>query len=216
MGRLSVLLAVGAVLAIQLTSSSQHGFTAQCFNDQCRVVAATSFIGLVTSAGLAGFLFLYPQLASDVFAAEPVKLWKRGIAFYIDFMISLSILAPIATMPLLLEEAHATGSFAWSFARDFARSTDAMLAVPSIIVMFIALFLYFYIHLRLGRQTIGQYLMGFRIEAEPGKAPNLFLNVFLSWIGMCMWPFALYGAAKHPQKLFWWNVQTDTRVIPAI
>lgn len=216
MGHLSVLLIVGAILVALFVSSPHHGFTSHCLNDQCYVAASTSPIGLVASAALAVFLFFYPQLRPDVVVVEPVKLWKRGVALYIDFLVLLSITSPIATIPVLLAEARANGSFAWNFSRDFTRPADAMLALPSIFAIFIALFLYFYIHLRLQRQTIGQYLMGFRIEAEPGKTPDFLLNVALSWVGMCMWPFALYGAAKHPEKLFWWNVLSRTRVIPAL
>lgn len=215
MGRLWVFAVLVALLVAQFATSSQHGFQANCVNDHCYVVAATSQVGLIASAVLAAFLILYPQLRPEVEHTEPVKLWKRGVAFYIDFFVALSIAAPIATLPLLLEEGKITGTFQWHFERDFARPTDAALAIPAILGMFVVLFLYFYLHLQLKRQTIGQYLMGFRVEPEPGTDANAFNVVLLSWIGMCMWPFALYGAAKHPQKLFWWNEQTHTRVVQA-
>ena len=216
MSRLWVLLLLIAVLVAQFATSSQHGFQANCVNDQCYVVAATSQVGLIASIVLALFLILYPQLRPQVEHTEPVKLWKRGLALYVDFFVALSIAAPAATLPLLIEEGRVTGAFQWHFERDFARPTDAALAVPAILGMFVVLFLYFYIHLGLRRQTIGQYLMGFRIEPEPDTEMNALSVVLLSWIGMCMWPFALYGAAKHPEKLFWWNVQTKTRVIEAV
>jgi hypothetical protein len=215
MARAWVLAVTVAILAVQFATSSQHGFQANCVNDQCYVVAATSLPGLIASAVLAAFVYLYPQPRHETGHTEPIKLWKRGVAFYVDFWIALSITAPAATLPLLFEEGRFTGDFRWSFERDFARSTDAALAVPAILIMFVVLFLYFYLHLRLQRQTIGQYLMGFRVEPEAGTEMNAFSVVALSWIGMCMWPFALYGAAKHPQKLFWWNEKTRTRVVQA-
>lgn len=216
MSRLWVLLLLIAVLAAQFATSARHGFEANCVNDQCYVVAATSQVGLIASAALTAFLVLYAQRRPQVEHTEPVKLWKRGIALYIDFFVALSIAAPAATLPLLLDEGRVTGAFQWHFERDFARPTDAALAIPAILAMFVVLFSYFYIHLRLRRQTIGQYLMGFRIVPEPDTEMNAFSVVLLSWIGMCMRPFALYGAAKHPEKLFWWNVQTKTRVVEAV
>lgn len=215
MGRLWVFVALVAILVPQFATSSQHGFQENCVNDQCYVVAATSQVGLIASGVLAAFLVLYPQIRSEAAHTAPGKLWKRGIALYVDFFVVLSIVAPAATLPLLLEEGRITGTFQWHFERDFARPSDTALAVPTILGMFVALFAYFYVHLRVGRQTIGQYIMGFRIESEPDAKMNAFKLVSLSWIGMCMWPFALYGAAKHPKKLFWWNVQTKTRVVQA-
>lgn len=58
--------------------------------------------------------------------------------------------------------------------------------------------------------------MGFRVEPDLGKGMNAFGVALLSSMGMCMWSFALFGAAKHPEKLLWWSLQTKTRAVEAV
>jgi len=57
--------------------------------------------------------------------------------------------------------------------------------------------------------------MGFRVEGAPDAdpPPNFALNVFLGWIGLCLWPISLIEAARREDKLFWWNLRARTRVV---
>ncbi len=217
MSRTWVFCALAAILVAVLATGPQ-GFNATCVNTHCYISASTSLVGLIASFLLAVLISLYRQKIGTPAPVEPVKIWERFVAFFADCFVVVAIISPVTTLPILLAEASATGSFQWSFERDFSRSTDAALAGPGILLMFAGLFAYFYVHPLIARQTVGQYLLGFRVEGVPGsgKAPAFGLNVFFSYIGLCMWPVSVYLAAKRQDKAFWWNLRTHTRLIRVI
>ncbi|MES1156859.1 MAG: RDD family protein [Alphaproteobacteria bacterium] len=216
MRRIWVFAALAAILIVNFGASPHEGFNSTCVNDQCYMSASSSLVSLIASAILAVFTVFYPQKAGESERTEPVKIKERFAAFLIDFFIVISAGGPVATLPILLTEAKAVGRFQWSFERDFSRPTDYVLAVPGVFFMFGLLFVYFYVHLLIGRQTVGQYLLGYRVEGAPsveGKKPAWGLSVLLGYVGLCVWPISVYLAAKREDKAFWWNLQTDTRLV---
>lgn len=215
MSRTLVFCALVAILVALLATAPHQGFSSTCVNDQCFMSASTSLMGLVASGIMVAVGVLYPQKMGTPMHIEPIKIWERFAAFFIDFLAVLAATTPIATLPILLAEADATGSFQWSFERDFSRLSDGALAILGVLSMFAALFAYFYIHSAISRQTIGQYLLGFRVEGVPGtgKKPAFGLNVLLGYIGLCAWPVSVYLAAKRQDKAFWWNLRSRTRLV---
>jgi len=155
MSRPWVFIVFATLMVVMFSTQSSHGSTTTCVNDSCYMGASTSFAGVIGSALLAMFVGNYPQQAGVAIADEPVRLWERGVAFFIDFWAVLAAMSPLTTIPLLLAEAHATGAFRWAFERDFARPTDFALAMPGVFGSFAVLFGYFYIHPKIGRATLG-------------------------------------------------------------
>lgn len=218
MSRTWVFCALVAIFVAMFSTAPHQGFNSTCINDQCYMSASASLPALIASVVLVAFVTFYPQEVGTPMHVEPIKIWEGFAAFFIDFLVVLSATSPIATLPILLAEADATGSFQWSFERDFSRPTDASLAFPGVLAMFAVLFAYFYIHPAIGRQTVGQFLLGFRVEGVPGvgKRPAFALNVLLGYIGLCAWPISLYLAANRRDKAFWWNLRTRTRVVRVV
>jgi hypothetical protein len=123
------------------------------------------------------------------------------------------IMAPVGALPILVAEAKYSGTFEWNFTRHYARPTDAILILPSAVATFLALFVYLYLHARSHRPTIGQFVSGYRVTATPGsEPPNYALRVVLSFIGLCAWSVSLVPALRRPDKAFWWDVVTRTKV----
>lgn len=213
-----VFCALVAILVALFAAVPHQGFSFACSSNQCSMSASTSMMGLVAPGILIAFIVFHPQETGTPKHVEPIKIWERFTAFLIDLLVVFSVSVPIATLPILLAEAGATGNFQWSFERDFSRPTDAALAFPGVLWMFVALVGYFYIHPVIGRQTIGQYLLGFRVEAVPGagKKPSFGLNILLGYIGLCVWPVSLYLAAKRQDKTCWWNLRTRTRLVRSL
>jgi hypothetical protein len=86
--------------------------------------------------------------------------------------------------------------------------------LPAAFGVFLLLFFYFYLHLRVNRQTAGQYVLGYRVTAAEGTAkPNYGTRVVLSFMGLCMWPISLILALRKPSKAFWWDSATNSRVV---
>ena len=218
MSRTWVFWVLVAIVVAMFATGPRQGFNSTCINDHCYMSASTSPQALVVSIFLTAFVVFYPQAPQTSAYGQPVSIVEGFSAFFIDFFIGLAAIAPIATLPILLAEADATGNFRWAFEREFARPSDAALALPGVLAIFGFLYAYFYIHPVIGRQTVGQYVMGFRVEAIPGvgKKPAFGLNVFLGYIGLAMWPVSIYLALSRQDKAFWWNLRTRTQVVRVV
>ena len=216
MGRLSVFLVLvgGSVLAALM---SGHGFfdTTECINDSCHVQVASAPPGILFGLALFYFLLAYPQRESMVDATRVVGVWRRFGAFYLDFLAVAMMFGPVLVVPHLLAEARITGTFHWAFERDFVRPDDWLYSLVAAFAMLAAWFWYYYRHGRSGRPTFGQYILGYRIVADPaaGKAPEWGARVALAFIGMCVWPISLIFALRKPNKAFWWDAETGTAVV---
>lgn len=114
---------------------------------------------------------------------------------------------------MLVAEGHFTGQFQWSFTREFTRPTDTMIVLPVALGCFLALFVYFYMHARIGRQTLGQYVLGYRVTASSADVqPAYGQRVVLSFVGLCIWPISVIMAVRKPSKDFWWDSATNSKV----
>ncbi len=213
--KIHVLLVLAFAFAVSAWwSSGSLGVQSACANSQCAVRASSSPIALAVAVALIVFLFAYRQHQYAPNDHAPVGVWRRLGAFFVDFATIMLMFSPIGAMPALLGEAHFTGEFHWAFERDFGRPSDAPLVVPAVLVGFLCLFVYFYAHARMGRQTLGQYLLSYRLEGAGGAAePAYGRRTVLSFIGLCAWPISLVLALRNPRKAFWWDGATDSKVI---
>lgn len=214
MGKLLVATVVAALLALEFTGAPQQGVSNTCVHDVCAMRASTSMLSIIGGLALLAFVWAYPQRSGGPDNAKPVTILQRLGAFYVDFLVVVASVGPLVTLPALLVEAHHTGSFQWGFERTFLRDTDLIATLPSVAFMFLALFSYFYGHAVMRRQTVGQYLLGYRVEGTNDTgAPSFAVNVILSFIGLCMWPVSTFMAQRRTDKAFWWNLATHTRAV---
>lgn len=213
--RLVFIVLVGAYLASAWTSGGNIGASSGCVNSDCLVSASSSLLSVVIAVALALFIARYRQVAVTLDSAKVVGLWRRFGAFVIDFAAVLLVVAPVAALPLLIVESHYTGAFHWSFERRFARSTDMVTLMPGIVAAFAGLLLYFYLHPRLGRPTVGAYVLGYRVMAssDTQSAPNWAMRTVCSFLGLCMWPVTVILALRTPQKVCWWDSVAGTQAI---
>jgi hypothetical protein len=116
-------------------------------------------------------------------------------------------------MPLLIAEGHFTREFHWAFERRFTRPTDGVFLLPGAFSGFLLLLVYFYWHPRAGRQTVGQYVLSYRVLAAEAAKPKYGLRALLAFIGLCIWPVSLVLALLTPGKVFWWDKATNSRVV---
>ncbi|MAW80433.1 MAG: hypothetical protein CMI63_09355 [Parvularcula sp.] len=207
------------VLVIMFLSGQGTGGTvgveSVCENGKCLVRAASSTLSTILSPVLVLFVIFYPQARDELDETKFVKIWQRFLAFILDFMVVLLALTPILALPILLIEGRMTGSFEWSFSREFARDTDALAILPGILLAFVALFLYFYLHAKAGKATLGQYVLGYKVTglADASRKPNYFARTMLSFVGMSMWPISWFLAAKNPDRKFWWDDASNSRAV---
>ena len=183
------------------------------------VEASTSKPAIVASLCLWAFLPFYPQRPGRPYLAnDPVKMWERATAFHVDFAVSFIALLPVLVLPALWGEAWATGEFQWAIQRDYFRTSDIVLVHIHILALFVLNFGYFYAHAVLGRRTLGQYLLGYRLEGLPDddRPPAYALNTLLGFVGLMVWPVSLGLAAGREDKAGWWNLRSRTRLVRVV
>ncbi len=219
MKRLHVLVIVlGLVGLSSYLSGGPVGASSECINDECQVWASSSLGSCAVAVGLLLFVMRYPKRQGVFDLSLVVGVWRRFAAFLLDCLLVLSTIVPFVSLPALILEAHATGAFQWSFERDFVRSTDMLIFGTGALLTFCALFLYHYWHLRAGRATVGQYIMGYTITAatDTDRKPAYALRVLTAFVGLSVWPVSVFSALRSPDKRFWWDEFTDTRAISAV
>jgi uncharacterized RDD family membrane protein YckC len=177
------------------------GHSLECVNADCRVQAASSINAILVGSVIAVLALLLPRpSAGDI---EPVGRTagyiRRLLAFLIDYSLIMIAVMPLsAFIPLALESLY-TGEFVWSFERDYTRASDWLTALP-IVVVFVGLYFYFTRTALAGRQTIGQFAMGFRAQIAgriwSGLTGTFFAPVVLMGV-MPRFMFTITGAMNR-------------------
>lgn len=214
MSRLAVLgVVMACVFAIAHFSGGQVGASSACLNSNCFVTASSSAESVVTALALAIFVALYPCKPGALDDDRVVGVWRRLGAFFLDFLAVLSVFSPLLVLPLLVAEAGVTDEFRWAFERNYARPSDTAYMLSATFGSFILIFVYFYMHLRMNRPTLGQYVSGYRIVSSVNELPRPAIRVIASWLGLCAWPVSLILALKRNDKWFWWDTISGTHAV---
>lgn len=140
------------------------GFRVSCVNGNCIAAASTSWVLSALAPVALGLIILLPRpLAAHLQASgKRAGYWRRFVALLLDYSLLGAVFAPLALIPLLLEW-HATGEFSWSFYREFARPTD-WATLPVVLALFAIIYFYYDRASRAGRQTVGQFILGYRVS----------------------------------------------------
>jgi hypothetical protein len=139
------------------------GYSMSCVNADCQVNASSGFAFLTISATLLGLVLVFklPPAADLARLGKPAGYVRRFLAFFVDFFAMITIMGSLSALAMLLAEYGHTGSWSWSFERDYARWSD-WFAVPISLGIFAVLYFYYSRAADAGRQTFGQFLFGFR------------------------------------------------------
>jgi uncharacterized RDD family membrane protein YckC len=206
---------VGLFFLSSSMSGGNVGVSSVCVNNECEIVASSSLTSLFLGVCLGIFIFLFPRKDSILNTTKVVGLWRRFGAFFLDFMSVLLVFTPVTVIPILIAEANVTGEYQWSFARDFARPSDNLYILPSVFTVFIVMYIYFLFYARSNKQTVGQYVLNYKVSASvvDDEKPKYGLRVLYSFIGLCAWPVSVILALRKPDKACWWDICTNTKVV---
>ncbi len=214
MNRLFVfLIAIGLHIGITYNAGSHVGVTSQCINEQCFVSASTSIISIIFGIGLIIYAIKFPRAETTVTETN-AGFWRRFSAFLIDFIALLTALASVVALPTIFAEYLHTNTFSWSFQRDYSRRSDLLLIIPSVLIMMTGLIYYFYKFTLSSKQTLGQYILGYRVITTDGNMNKQIARkrVTLSIIGLALWPIAvIHGLIK--KKRFWWDSGSHSQAV---
>ncbi|MDP3460032.1 MAG: RDD family protein [Hyphomonas sp.] len=154
--------------------------------------------------------FLLPRAKPQHGLDRPVRIWRRATALVIDWYIAgFSILA-----------AYGLGGIALSWIRPEAAGNlplHPLLTAAMITIGVSAFFSYFWLHPKFGRATLGQYILGYRIESDPDPniPPHHFVRTVMATVAACSWHLWVWFVNDRttPPGTYWWDRIGQTRAV---
>jgi len=207
---LAALIFVGGFVLPQATV----GISAEWSNGRYQFAAGTAPRAL----GFAGFLISLYIVFMDAPLVAPGKplpgLFRRFVAFWLDFALAMSIVSPLAGILPVVAEWRRTKVFEWSFERDAPAAGDLPTVVLSTALGFVALLFYYAVPVFRGRPSPGACIAGYQVVAEDGH-PLTFrralLRSLLGFVAVCGAPAAPFVRRDRKQGKFWLDTMFGTR-----
>ena len=151
-----------------LTNGEMYAST-ECINGDCRVTASFSPHSFAVWAVALTLLLAFKSPSLKVSETRIVKKRYIFAAWFIDFLLLMLALGPIAVVGALAAESAHLGYWVSAFDRDFLRATDSI-ATVLILAILAAMAVHFGRSANGESATVGQYLMRFRVRADMSRA----------------------------------------------
>lgn len=163
----------------------------------------TVYLGCLLTGAVALFA---PRNAPLIGELLSIRIWRRMTAFLIDVfvagLLAVSVFGPVwLTLPLEPAVSDTpVGQAYWWLAVQIA----AMLGL-------------FWLHPKYGRATPGQYILGYRIEADPAATgrPLHFLRMFAGFYALCSVYLWIWFLKREDSERghYWWDRAGRTRAV---
>lgn len=154
--------------------------------------------------------FALPRAKPVIGLDRPVRIWRRVVALVIDWYVAgFGILAVIGLSGL------AFSSVALMPGAQVSLSPWSNAAL--VLAGLSAFFCYFWLHPKFGRATLGQYVMGYRIERDPDPnvPPHHFVRTWVAAVAACsghLWIWFV-NDKNTPPGTYWWDRVGQTRAV---
>ena len=176
------------------------GVSSEWANEGYRFAAGSSVWALsVAAVNVILYLALMKMTVAASAGLAMTGLFKRWLAFWIDFVWVMASVAPLAGLLAVLLEAKHTNHFVWAFERTTRSGTDIPIAIVAGLINVAALVFYFALPVMWGRPSPGACLLGYQVlPNEPGavtlgKAVQRELYGFVAVCGAPLAPFVSGG-----------------------
>lgn len=154
----------------------------------------------------------FPQIKPVTQHATPITLWRRFFAALADLHISIFLALTVVSLGLYAALFLNAGS--WNWADYSGTEADAgLLSIGGALVGFLILYAYFWLPPKIGRATIGQYIMGFQIISD-SETPIYVLRPILGYFAIgsfVIW--AWFDSKGATEGRYWWDRATGTRPV---
>lgn len=139
---------------------------------------------------------------------RPVRIWRRGVAFWVDMITGSVIVGTILGLMGQVLTLIIPRTAQFSFYETDGQLVVEYLVAANLLVL-AALASFFWLHAKLGRPTIGQYIMGYRIEndPDPDNPPRRLLGMFAGLLAGSSWHiWGWFVKYEDTQKgNYWWD-----------
>jgi len=161
------------------------------------------------------YILLMYAPPSDQGPALP-GVFRRFVAFWLDFMLAMFALTPILGIIPAITEWRRTGVFAWNFERTTAAPSDTLVAATILTFCSIALVLYYVLPLIRRKPSPGGCIVGYQIIPDEGTTlpfRTAVLRTLLGFIAVWGAYVAPFVARDRKNGKFWLDKVFGTRAI---
>ena len=192
------------ILGVSSESSSDGGYNLSAGTEPWAICVATLIIALY-------ILLLYAEPAR---VDQPfTSLFRRYLAFWIDFFIAMSATAPIVGILPAVIEWRRTGLFQWSFERTFPAPNDEFMSTATLLLATGIVVLYYAAPLVRRKPSPGSCILGYQLVPDPERTITIgmaVLRTLLGFVAVCLAPFT---ARRHGKGKFWLDKLFGTRAV---
>jgi hypothetical protein len=200
--RLTLITLCAIILIAMVWASGGGSVSGQRYNNDYIVRASLSPITLIGAICLGLLTFLFRSKKQPLPYIPRVPLWRRYISLCVDSVIAMAIVGPFDILLILLVESLYTGKFSWQFERIGARGYD--MSIPILCGFLTMGWFLFYLSYPIvrGRQTIGHFIMGYRIanKRTPVSLAKAMWHNVLGFLVLCVWVISVPLAACDSKK----------------
>jgi len=171
----------------------------------------------IASALLVIGLYLLLMYASPRPTGQPLPgVFRRFVAFWLDFMLGTVAIAPVLGIIPLIREWRRTGVFAWTFVRTTPAPGDTLQTTIGVLCGFVALVCYFALPLIRRKPSPGACILGYQVIPLEGTTVGLraaVLRTLLGFIAVCAAYLAPFVARDRKKGQFWLDKVFGTQAV---
>jgi hypothetical protein len=157
-------------------------------------------------------MFAPPAMLGNPFPG----VFRRFVAFWLDFILAMMVIAPTMGIVPSLTEWKRTGTFQWNFERTVHAPGDGWLAAAGAIVLIAGLILYYAFPLIRHRPSPGACITGYQIVPDDGitmTTRTAVLRTLLGFIAACAAYLAPFIVRDRKKGKFWLDAVFRTRAL---
>ena|SRR5215469_1310968 len=141
---------------------------------------------------------------------------RRYVAFWLDFLLAMTVVAPVTGILPVFTERTRTGIFQWNFERTTHAPGDGWLVGFGVIIGFLVLVFYYSIPLTRRRPSPGSCIIGYQIIPDDGVAVTARTALFRTLLGLIAVGAAFlppFVARNSKKGKFWLDTVFDTHAV---
>ena len=181
------------------------GVSAESSNGAYRFSGGTE-PGALALAVLVAYVYFLLMNAQPSVGTKPLhRRFRRLVAFWLDFVLAMSIFAPIIGVVPMVAEWSRTGVFAWAFERETSAAGDLVLILLSAFLISAGLLLFYMIPILRRRPSPGACIAGYQVVPDGDGVLTMRQVLSLGFIASCCAWIAPFRGGDRKRGQIWFG-----------